>query len=289
MPELPEVETIARQLRGLVVDRTISEFESRWVRLTEPEPAEVVGARLRGRRISDVRRRGKFVVFDLDGGEALVVSLRMTGKLLYGAADVDERYVRGEIRFADGTAMRFSDTRKFGRIAVVDAATLDRRGALPPGPRSARPLHASLGQEPLARGFTVPWLRALLRRRPRAAIKVLLLDQRAIAGIGNIYAIEALWRARIHPLRKAGSLRNDEIVRLHEAIRWALRKGIRLGGASRNDYVDARGNKGRMQREFQVYSRASEPCPRCGRAIVRTVVGGRGTFHCPRCQRTPRA
>ncbi|MGH2473191.1 MAG: bifunctional DNA-formamidopyrimidine glycosylase/DNA-(apurinic or apyrimidinic site) lyase [Candidatus Limnocylindria bacterium] len=288
MPELPEVETIARQLRGLVVDRTISEFESRWVRLTEPEPAEVVGARLRGRRISDVRRRGKFVVFDLDGGEALVVSLRMTGKLLYGVADVDERYVRGEIRFADGTAMRFSDTRKFGRMAVIDAATLDSRGALPPGPRDGRPLHASLGQEPLARAFTVAWLRALLRRRPRAAIKVLLLDQRAIAGIGNIYAIEALWRARIHPLRKAGSLRPEEIARLHEAIRWALRKGIRLGGASRSDYVDARGNKGRMQREFQVYSRAGEPCPRCGRAVVRTVVGGRGTFHCPRCQRAPR-
>jgi formamidopyrimidine-DNA glycosylase len=286
MPELPEVETIARQLRGLVVDRTISEFESRWVRLTEPEPAEVVGARLRGRRISDVRRRGKFVVFDLDGGEALVVSLRMTGKLLYGATDVDERYVRGEIRFADGTAMRFSDTRKFGRMAVIDAATLD---ATTERRRPKMPLHASLGQEPLARAFTVPWLRALLRRRPRIAIKVLLLDQRAIAGIGNIYAIEALWRARIHPLRKAGSLRADEIARLHEAIRWALRKGIRLGGASRSDYVDARGNKGRMQREFQVYSRAGEACPRCGRAIVRTVVGGRGTFHCPRCQRAPRS
>ena len=285
MPELPEVETIARQLRGLVVDRTISEFESRWVRLTEPEPAEVVGARLRGRRISDVRRRGKFVVFDLDGGEALVVSLRMTGKLLYGATDVDERHVRGEIRFADGTAMRFSDTRKFGRMAVIDAATLER---IDDRPRAKMPLHASLGQEPLARGFTIAWLRTLLRRRPRAAIKVLILDQRAIAGIGNIYAIEALWRARIHPLRKAGSLRAEEIARLHEAIQWALRKGIRLGGASRSDYVDARGNKGRMQREFQVYSRAGEPCPRCGRAIVRTVVGGRGTFHCPRCQRTPR-
>src|SRR5437660_10928100 len=172
MPELPEVETIARQLRGLVVDRTISEFESRWVRLTEPEPAE--------------------------------------------------------------------------------------------------------------------GLRARLRRRPRAAIKVLLLDQRAIAGIGNIYAIEALWRARIHPLRKAGTLRTAEVARLHEAIRWALRKGIRLGGASRNDYVDARGREGRMQREFQVYARAGEPCPRCGRAIVRSVIGGRGTFHCPRCQRAPR-
>jgi formamidopyrimidine-DNA glycosylase len=286
MPELPEVETIARQLRGLVVDRTISEFESRWVRLTEPEPAEVVGARLRGRRISDVRRRGKFVVFDLDGGEALVVSLRMTGKLLFGVEDVDERYVRGEIRFEDGTAMRFSDTRKFGRMAVIDASTLAGNGG---ARRPKMPLYASLGPEPLARGFTVAWLRSLLRRRPRAAIKVLLLDQRAIAGIGNIYAIEALWRARIHPLRKAGSLRTEEIARLHEAIRWALRKGIRLGGASPSDYVDARGKKGRMQREFQVYARAGEPCPRCGRAIVRTVVGGRGTFHCPRCQRAPRA
>ncbi len=286
MPELPEVETIARQLRGLVVDRTISEFESRWVRLTEPEPAEVVGARLRGRRIRDVRRRGKFVVFDLDGGEALVVSLRMTGKLLFGVQDVDERYVRGQIRFEDGTVMRFSDTRKFGRMAVIDASTLEGNGERR---RTKMPLHASLGQEPLARGFTVAWLRSLLRRRPRAAIKVLLLDQRAIAGIGNIYAIEALWRARIHPLRKAGSLRAEEIARLHEAIRWALRKGIRLGGASPSDYVDARGNKGRMQREFQVYARAGEPCPRCGRAIVRTVVGGRGTFHCTRCQRAPRA
>src|SRR4029077_3816761 len=217
MPELPEVETIARQLRGLVVDRTISEFESRWGRLTEAEPAEVVGARLRGRRIRDVRRRGKFVVFDLDGGEALVVSLRMTGKLLFGVEDVDERYVRGEIRFEDGTAMRFSDTRKFGRMAVIDASTLEGNGE----PRRAKmPLHASLGQEPLARGFTVSWLRSLLRRRPRAAIKVLLLAERALAGSGNIYAGEALCRPRTHPLRKAGSLRADETARLHEAIRW---------------------------------------------------------------------
>jgi formamidopyrimidine-DNA glycosylase len=283
MPELPEVETIARQLRRLVVDRTISEFESRWIRLTEPEPAEVFGARLRGRRIRDVRRRGKFVVFDLDGDEALVVSLRMTGKLLYDVAEVDERYIRAEIRFIDGTALRFSDTRKFGRMAVVEASALDANG----GGRPRMPLHSSLGAEPLSRRFTIAWLRQLLRRRPRAAIKVLLLDQRAIAGIGNIYAIEALWRARIHPLRKAGSLRAEEIARLHEAIRWALRKGIRLGGASPTDYVDAEGNRGRMQREFQVYGRAGEPCPRCGRGIVRTVVGGRGTFHCPRCQRRP--
>ena len=145
MPELPEVETIARQLRALVVDRTISDFESRWIRLTEPEPAEHMAARLRGRRITGVRRRGKFVLFDLDGGESLVVSLRMTGKLLYGVDDVDERYVRAEIQFADGTALRFSDTRKFGRMALVDAATLAANGK----PRGAKPpLHASLGQEP---------------------------------------------------------------------------------------------------------------------------------------------
>ena len=244
----------------------------------------MIAARLRGRRITGVRRRGKFVVFDLDGGEALVVSLRMTGKLLFAVDGVDERYVRADIRFTDGTALRFSDTRKFGRMAVVDAAALEGNGQ----PRRARaPLHSSLGQEPLARGFTVVWLRSLLRKRPRAAIKPLLLDQRAIAGIGNIYAIEALWRAKIHPLRKAGSLRPAEVLRLHEAIRWALRKGIRLGGASRRDYVDARGQRGRMQREFQVYGRAGEPCPRCGRPIVRTVVGGRGTFHCPHCQRAP--
>src|SRR5437763_1786386 len=157
MPELPEVETIARQLRGLVVDRTIRDFESRWMRLTDPEPAEVVAA------------------------------------------------------------------------------------------------------------------------RPRAGV-----------GVGTMSAIAAPWRARLHPLRKAGSLRADETARLHEAIRWALRKGIRLGGASRRDYVDARGRQGRMQREFQVSGRAGAPCPRCGRPIVRTVVAGRGTFHCPHCQRAPR-
>jgi formamidopyrimidine-DNA glycosylase len=284
MPELPEVETIARQLRELVVDRTIADFSSSWVRLTEPEPAEVFAARLRGRRIAGVRRRGKFVVFDLDDGDALVVSLRMTGQLLYGVDGVDERYVRGEIRFTDGTTLRFADTRKFGRMAIVDQATLD---ALPEVRRPRMPLHASLGQEPLDRRFTVAWLRDLFRRRSRAAIKPLLLDQRAIAGIGNIYAIEALWRAKIHPQRPAGSLRTGEIERLHEAIKWALRKGIRLGGASRRDYVDARGREGRMQREFQVYGRAGEPCPRCGRPILRTVVGGRGTFHCPHCQRAP--
>ncbi len=226
------------------------------------------------------------MVIELEGGEALIVSLRMTGQLLFREnAVAEDRFVRAVLTFEDGTVLRFADTRKFGRMAIVDRADLtdEQRG----GRLAGTPLHRSLGIEPLSRRFTVRWLAGMLERRSRSAIKPLLLDQRAIAGIGNIYDIEALWRARIHPLRTAGSLRPAEVVRLHEAIRWVLRKGIRYGGASRRDYVDARGNAGRMQREFTVYARAGEPCPRCGRAIVRTVVGGRGTFHCPRCQRAP--
>lgn len=286
MPELPEVETIARQLQGMVVGRRIAAFTSHWHRLTEPVPAKHFATRLAGRRITAVGRRGKFVVLELDGADALIVSLRMTGQLLFRELEsVEDRFVRAVLRFEDGTLLRFADTRKFGRMAIVDRAELVE------GPRAPRrtgtPLHRTLGIEPLSRRFTVSWLAGMLARRSRAAIKPLLLDQREIAGVGNIYDIEALWRARIHPLRTAGSLRPAEVARLHEAIRWVLRKGIRYGGASRRDYVDARGESGRMQREFNVYGRAGEPCPRCGRAIVRTVVGGRGTFHCPRCQRAP--
>lgn len=287
MPELPEVETIARQLRGLVTGRTVARFRSEWHRLTEPEPAALFAKRLVDRRIAGVRRRGKFVVLDLDGGDALIVSLRMTGQLLFREQRVEAHpHRRAHIAFTDGTALEFADTRKFGRMAIVDAASLDGAGA--ERRRPGDPLHRHLGVEPLSRRFTVAWLRELLERRSRAAVKPLLLDQTGIAGVGNIYAIEALWRARIHPLRQAGSLRADEVERLHEALRWVLRKGIRFGGASRRDYRDARGQEGRMQQEFEVYARDGEPCPRCGAEIVRTVVGGRGTFHCPRCQRAPR-
>jgi formamidopyrimidine-DNA glycosylase len=288
MPELPEVETIARQLRELVIGRRVAAFEAFWHRVTEPVPAEHFATRLTGREVTGVGRRGKFVVLELDGGEALIVSLRMTGKLLFREEGApDDAFVRATIGFADGTVLRFSDTRKFGRMAIVDRADLSEDGDRPRS-RPGVPLHRVLGVEPLTSRFSTRWLRDFLRRRSRAAIKPLLLDQRGIAGVGNIYAIEALWRARIHPLRSAGSLRADEVARLREALRFVLRKGIRLGGASRRDYLDARGRQGRMQREFQVYDRAGEPCPRCGRAVVRTVVGGRGTFHCPRCQKAPR-
>ena len=286
MPELPEVETIARQLRGYVVGRRVKRFRSLWHRLTEPEPAGLFARRLGGRRITGVRRRGKFVVIDLDAGEALIVSLRMTGQLLFHPVRARPHpYRRAHIDFTDGSALEFADTRKFGRMAIVEASALE--GMRERRRRVGEPLHQYLGVEPLSRRFTVEWLAGFLKARARSAIKPLLLDQQGIAGIGNIYAIEALWRARIHPLRTAGSLRRDEIARLHEALRWVLRKGIRYGGASRRDYRDARGGRGRMQQEFNVYDRAGEPCPRCGTEVSRTVVGGRGTFHCPRCQRHP--
>lgn len=290
MPELPEVETIARQLAERVTGRTIAAFSSDWQRITEPEPVPLVAARLAGRRIEAVRRRGKLVVFLLDGGDALCTSLRMTGRFAFkelGEA-APERFTRATFTFTDGTALDFVDMRKLGRMALVDSAEIvaDDAG----GDRTLKaPLHLAMGREPLGRSFTVAWLRAFLRRRRRAAIKPLLLDQRGIAGIGNIYASEALWRARIHPLRSAGSLKPEEIARLHEAIKWVLRKAIRLHGSTLRTYRDSSGRRGGMQHEFVVYDRAAEPCDRCGAQIRRTVIGARSTYHCPRCQRAPRA
>lgn len=290
MPELPEVETIARQLAELVTGRTIAAFASDWERLTEPEPVPLVAARLAGRRIAAVRRRGKLVVFALDGGDALCTSLRMTGRFAFkklGQA-APERFTRASFTFTDGTGLDFVDMRKLGRMSLVDTSEIagDDAG----GDRIIKaPLHLAMGREPLGRTFTVVWLRAFLRRRRRAAIKPLLLDQRGIAGIGNIYASEALWRSRIHPLRSAGSLRPDEIARLHEAIKWVLRKAIRLHGSTLRTYRDSSGKQGGMQHEFVVYDRAGEPCGRCGAAIRRSVIGGRSTYQCPRCQRAPRA
>jgi len=289
MPELPEVETIARQLAELVTGRTIAAFASDWERITEPEPVPLVAARLAGRRIEAVRRRGKLVVFGLDGGDALCTSLRMTGRFTFkelGDA-APERFTRATFTFTDGTALDYVDMRKLGRMALVDAAEIagDDAG----GDRTIKaPLHLAMGREPLSRSFTAAWLRSFLRRRRRAAIKPLLLDQRGVAGIGNIYASEALWRARIHPLRSAGSLGPEEVASLREAITWVLRKAIRLHGSTLRTYRDSSGKKGGMQKEFVVYDRGGQPCDRCAAPITRSVIGGRSTYHCPRCQRAPR-
>jgi formamidopyrimidine-DNA glycosylase len=293
VPELPEVETIVRDLRAAVVGRRIGAFSSTWVRLTEPDQADTLARRMVGARIAAVRRRGKFAVLDLDTGESVVVSLRMTGRLLFrpDSAAPEERFLRARISFADGGELRFADQRKFGRIVLArrdggtsggaDSVVVDRTH-----PRA--PLHERLGIEPLSPRFTAARFAALLRARPRARIKPLLLDQTFVAGIGNIYANEALFRARVHPLRSAGSLRPAEVAALHAAIRLTLRRAIRLRGASIRDYRDGLGREGRMHREFLVHGREDEPCPRCGRPVRKTYVGGRGTYFCASCQRAPR-
>ena len=287
MPELPEVETIVRGLRRLIVGKRIAGFTSDWERLTEPEPAALVAQRVTGARIVGARRRGKLAVLDLDTGESLVVSLRMTGRLLVQPASAPlDPYLRARIPLEDAMELRFADVRKFGRIVVAPSDAL-ATGA--PGTRTARgPLHERLGIEPLSRDFTPTRFAELLRSRARSRLKPLLLDQTFLAGIGNIYANEALFRAKLHPLRRAGSLRPRQVAALHAAIRDALRVAIRLRGASIDDYRDVRGRRGRMHREFLVHGREGEPCPRCGAAVRKTWVAGRGTYWCRRCQRTPR-
>lgn len=287
MPELPEVETIVRGLRRLVSGKRIARFESLWERVTEPERAEVVARRVVGARIVAARRRGKFAILELDTGEALVVSLRMTGRLLFRAAGAKEDpFLRARISFSGGDELRFTDVRKFGRIRAVPATSIANGDG--PQPKTG-PLHERLGPEPLARSFTIERFASLLRSRPRSRLKPLLLDQAFVAGMGNIYANEALFRARLHPLRTAGSLRRREIEGLHGAIQDTLRYAIRRRGASIDDYRDARGRRGRMHREFVVHGREDEPCLRCGSPIRKTWVGGRGTYWCARCQRAPAA
>lgn len=287
VPELPEVETIVRDLRRLVVGKRIADFVAEWRGVTGVEPPELVAARVRGARITGTRRRGKFAVLDLDTGESLIISLRMTGQLLSRSpAAPEDRFVRARFPFAEGGELRFADTRKFGRIVLAPSDTISDE--VREASREAQ-LHERLGIEPLSPAFTLERFAALLRTRPRSQLKPLLLDQTFIAGIGNIYANEALFRARIHPLRRAATLRAPQVRALHAGIVEALRRAIALRGSSIDDYRDGRGRRGRMQREFLVHGREGEPCVRCGRLVRKSYVGGRGTYWCAGCQRAARA
>ncbi|HKO74981.1 MAG TPA: bifunctional DNA-formamidopyrimidine glycosylase/DNA-(apurinic or apyrimidinic site) lyase [Gaiellaceae bacterium] len=275
MPELPEVETIRSRLAPRLEGRTLERVEIADPRLTRPEPPEAIARDLEGERIAAVGRRGKYLVLAFESGRHLLVHLRMTGNVEHPAQGglATDPYRRAVVRLDDGSDVAYRDVRRFGTWALLEPGELDDYFA-------AR----RLGGEPLERGFTTRVLTESLAGR-RAPIKAALLDQRAAAGIGNIYADEALWRAKIHPLRAAGSLDPDEIGRLRKAIRAALEMGIARQGATLRDYRDPDGRRGRMQDEFKVYGRAGEPCPRCGTPIEKTRAGGRGTWYCPQCQR----
>ena len=266
MPELPEVETIRSALEPLLAGRRIVRAEIFDHRLTLPEPPDAVAQQLVGERIAAVDRRGKYLLLRFESGRVLLIHLRMTGGMRAGALAGDP-HRRALVTLDDGSQVAYRDLRRFGTWLLVD-------------PEDVVPYLAKrLGREPLERGFG---LERLAGRR--APVKAAILDQRTVPGLGNIYADEALWRARVHPLRPAGSLTDEEVKRLRRGIRDALRMGIARQGSTLRDYAAPDGSSGSMQREFKVYGRGGEPCDRCGTPIEKTRVAGRGTWYCPVCQ-----
>jgi formamidopyrimidine-DNA glycosylase len=273
MPELPEVETIARKLRPELVGRTVAAVEVLWQRTIDRPPVDRFSAAVTGARFTGVGRRGKFLVLEMDTGKVLLVHLRMSGKFTLRSAEEgpgDFKHARVRMQLDDGTWLIYVDPRKFGRFYLVD---------------NVEEIVEPLGPEPLEAAFTAERLNRMLEGR-RGEIKRLLLNQHFIAGLGNIYASEALWHARIHPCRSAGSLSDEETQRLHGAIVDVLRQGIRHGGTSLDDgqYVYPDGGLGAYQQRLKVYDRAGDQCPRCGYTLERIVQGQRSTYVCPACQ-----
>ena len=279
MPELPEVETIRRQLAERMPGRTIARVAVADPLLVSPEDPEEFAARVEGRRVESVGRRGKYLLVELDSGDTLAMHLRMTGRLHWrgvGADEDGERFLRARIDLDDGSSVTFGDMRRFGRAWIVPATVADRDGYWA----------ARVGIEPLSPRFTGRVLARLLDGR-RGPIKAVLLNQALVAGLGNMYVDEALFQARIHPLRPAGTLDDDEIRRLHRAIRDRLAAAVEAGGASIDSYRDSLGERGTMQDLLRVHLHEGEPCPRCRTTILKTRVAQRGTYWCPTCQPEP--
>jgi formamidopyrimidine-DNA glycosylase len=276
MPELPEVETIRRQLAPHLEGRTIVDAQILDPRWTRPDPTAGVEAELRGAVVERVGRAGKYLIWSLSGERFLLQHLRMTGTLLYDPA-VAPPHTHVLLELDDGHRLVYVDPRRFGTGHLVHGeAARDEY------------LTSRIGIEPLTPEFTAAHLCKLARGRT-APVKAFVLDQRRIAGVGNIYADEALFRAGIHPLRPAGRLTAAEWERLREGIEDALSAGIEAKGASIDDFRHLDGARGSFQDLFLVHRRAGEPCPRCGHTIGKIVVGGRGTYVCERCQPKPRA
>jgi formamidopyrimidine-DNA glycosylase len=287
MPELPEVETVVRQLEPEVEGHRIERLEVLDARWSRPVPPEQLGSAVSGSTIEHLGRRGKYILMGLDAARTLVMHLRMTGNLVLREGDevidpsegrrlyesersTEERHLRARFVLDDGRELWFTDPRRFGEAFLIDDDQLAER-------------FAKLGVEPFSPEFTPVALGQLAAGRS-APLKSFLLDQSKVAGVGNIYADEALFRAELHPLSPAGSMKPEHLEALRDAVVAALEAGIDAGGSSIDDYRDARGEKGSMQEEFLVHTREGKGCPRCGGTIVRIVVGGRSTYFCPACQ-----
>ncbi len=273
MPELPEVETTVRGIRPDLVGRTIQSVWLDWPRaLHAGDSPENFQDRIAGQKIESVERRAKYIVMKLEA-DWLLIHLKMSGRLYVLPDEATDKYdlwVHFRFQLDNAHQLRFSDSRKFGRVVLTN---------------DLNPIVGHLGPEPLADDFTATILQARLNQR-KTVLKALLLNQEVVAGLGNIYADEALHRAQIHPLRRGNTLTEGEIVRLHEAIRWVLNKGIATNGASIGWYRQPNGEQGRMQDEFLAYGQTGKPCATCGAAIIeRIVVGQRSTHFCPSCQK----
>ncbi len=279
MPELPEVETIRRQLAPALEGRVLRRLEVLDPRWCDPAPPEELAAATEGRTVEAVTRRGKYLTLGLTDEVYVVMHLRMTGNLLLVRPEEDDpgrRHLR--VRFEIGEErLLFVDQRRFGTgVVLLGADARDEYFA------------SRLGVEPLSPDFTADALRLLAMGR-RAPVKAFLLTQERIAGVGNIYADEALYRARIHPLRPVGTLRRPQIGDLRDAVVASLEAGIDARGATIDDFRQSDGARGSFQDRFMVHLREGEPCERCGTTIVKLRAAGRGTYVCPRCQRAPRA
>jgi formamidopyrimidine-DNA glycosylase len=273
MPELPEVESVRRQLEPALVGRCFQRVRIDDPRLVRPyEPAEVA-AELEGEHVAAVERRGKYLIVRFVSGRVLLIHLRMTGSLLSApnGSVPNDPHRRAVVTLDDGSDVAYRDVRRFGTWLLLEPGEVEPY------------LAARVGDEPLDARFTAARLGERLAGR-RTSLKAALLDQRTLAGLGNIYVDEALWRARINPLRPAAGLDRSELRRLHRSIRAALEHGLARQGSTLRDYRLPDGSGGSMQDEFRVYGRRDEPCDRCGTPIARTTVAGRTTWFCPTCQ-----
>ncbi len=269
MPELPEVETIKNELLPHIAGRCVKGVTLLWDGIVKQPSAEEFCSRLTGQRLTGVARRGKYLIFSLSSDESLIIHLRMTGALLLKPASAGpDKYTRAILHLDEGVQLHFNDMRKLGMMRLT---------------KDINSVVGKLGPEPLEDSFAPHTLLQCLNRR-KAPIKALLLDQTFIAGIGNMYADEALFAARIHPLRRGGSLTRSEVERLHHAIRQVLQAAIENKGASVDTYLRPDGKPGTAHFQFQVAHRGGQPCPICGTPIERIAVRNRGTYFCPRCQ-----
>jgi formamidopyrimidine-DNA glycosylase len=270
MPELPEVETVKNQLAPHIIGRTITEVTLHWERMVKGRDAAEFLRLVTGQKIMDMTRQGKYLIVHLSNGSKLIIHLKMTGSLLLGKNDSEPpQYTRAIIHLDDGQNVFFRDPRKFGVLKLL---------------KDTKEIDAKLGPEPLGEEFTLKYFTEGLAKRT-APIKAFILEQKFIAGVGNMYADEALFLARIDPRRPANTLKKTEIRRLFDAIHEVLLAGLKYGGASVVTYFHPDGSVGTAHQHFNVAHNQKKECPVCGGPIERVVVRGRGSYFCPRCQK----